>query len=438
METTHQAPRPGRGRLVATSLAALSMAAATTGVLGALAGSAEAAATAVPLGSAGSFAVLAGSGLTNTGVTTLSGDAGSYPTPSETGFGACPAGNCVTFASGTNEFGNGVTQQAKTDLTSAYNAAAGEGPSSPVTADLGGQTLNPGVYNSASSLSLSGTVPLTLNGGGDPNSVFVFQAGSTLITGSASQVSLINGAQSCHVFWQVGSSTTLGSGSTFRGTILDFASISLADGVTVDGRLLAGEQASGTGAVTLIHDTITAPTCAAVVPPPVYVAPPTTAAPTTTTSTTAAPTTTTSTTAAPTTTTSTTSTTEAPTSTTSTTPAPIATGPVTTTKAPVNAAPTTLPARATATGVGPVGAGTTPAPGTSPAPGGTALVATSSLVPASASPGTPTSLRVVAGGGAGASRAWRTALRWGLAAGLSTLVMTLMTSAWRRRGPARP
>ena len=367
-------PATMRRHPVVAAVAALAIPVVWAGLLVGLAANARAAAVAVPLGGAGSFAVLGGSGLTNTGVTTLSGDAGSYPTPSETGFGGCPAADCVGFTSGANEFGNGVTQQAKADLTTAYNNAAGEGPTSPVVADLGGQTLGPGVYNSASSLALTGPSPLTLDGGGNPNAVFVFQAGSTLTTGSASQVSLINGTQSCNVFWQVGSSSTLGSGSTFGGTILASASISLADSVTVDGRLLAGEQASGAGAVTLIHDSITTPRCAA-------------SSPTTTTSTT----------------------------TTSTTAAPVANTTTTTSAhggrtAPGSAGPTVV---ATTT-LAATGAPTTPGATT---PGAT----------------TPTPLRVIAGGGAGATRPLRSALGWGLLVILLILLSGLVAAGVSRR-----
>jgi hypothetical protein len=164
----------------------------------------------------------------------------------------------------------------------AYTTAAGEGPTTAIAADLAGQTLAPGVYNSASSIGLSGA--LTLNGGGNPNAIFVFQAGSALTTGSASQINLINGAQSCNVFWQVGSSATLGTGSTFRGTIIALTSITVTTGVTVDDRVLARN-----GAVTLDTDTITRPTCAAVA---ATTAATTTAAATTTTATTTAATTT--------------------------------------------------------------------------------------------------------------------------------------------------
>ena len=221
--------------------------------------SSAAAATAVPLASADSFAVLAGAGITNTGPTTVSGDIGTFPTTSISGAGS------LTI-SGTNHAGDAVTQQAKNDLVTAYDNAAGQGPTIPVAADLAGLTLTPGVYNSSSSLGLTGA--LTLNGGGDPNAVFVFQAGSSLTTSSGSTVNLINGAQSCNVFWQVGSSATLGTGSTFRGTVIAMTSITVTTGSTVDGRVLARN-----GAVTLDTDTITRSTCAAAPPAPAPVVP---------------------------------------------------------------------------------------------------------------------------------------------------------------------
>lgn len=241
--------REGRRRLL--SRAAVTTAAVTLfagGMLVTLVGGAAAAATTVPLGTAKSFVVLAGSGVTNTGPTTLNGDLGTYPNTSITG-------SSSLTVTGTNHGGDAVTQGAKTDLTTAYNAAAGEGPTSPIVADLAGQTLTAGVYNSASSIGLSGV--LTLDGGGNPDAVFVFQAGSTLTTGSASSVVLINGAQACNVYWQVGSSATLGTGSTFRGTILALTSITVTTGVTVHGRVLARN-----GAVTLDTDTITNAKCA--------------------------------------------------------------------------------------------------------------------------------------------------------------------------------
>jgi hypothetical protein len=210
--------------------------------------SAFAAQTPVGLGTAGSFAILAGAGITNTLATTVNGDIGTFPTTSE-------SGTASITQTGTNHDGDSVTQGAKNDLVTGYNTAAGESPATAVAADLGGQTLTPGTYNSASSLGLTGAV--TLNGGGNPNALFVFQAGSTLITASSSTVNLENGAQACNVFWQVGSSATLGTGSSFVGTILALTSITVTSAVTVNGRVLARN-----GAVTLDNDTIATPTCA--------------------------------------------------------------------------------------------------------------------------------------------------------------------------------
>jgi Ice-binding-like len=251
----------------------------------ALVGGAQAVSTAVPLGTAGSFAVLAGAGVTNTGPTTLNGDLGTFPATTISG----AASLTIT---GTNHNGDSVTQQAKTDLVTAYNNAAGQGPTSPIAADLGGQTLTPGVDNSASSIGLTGT--LTLNAGGNPNAVFVFQAGSTLTTASGSSVNLTNGAQACNVFWQIGSSATIGTGSSFRGTIIALTSITLTTGATVEGSVLARN-----GAVTLDTNTITRPGCATAA---ATTAPATTAT-TATAATTAATTTTATTTTRPTTTT---------------------------------------------------------------------------------------------------------------------------------------
>jgi len=221
---------------------------AALGLLVAIPGSAQAAAAPVPLGTADSFVVLAGAGITNTGPSTLNGDLGTFPTTTITG----PGSLTVT---GTNHHGDAVTQGAKTDLVTAYNTAAGEGPTSPISGDLTGKTLKQGVYNSSSSVGLTGA--LTLDGAGNPDSVFVFQAGSTLTTGSGSRVNLINGANPCNVIWQVGTSTTLGTGSRFVGTVLSKTSITATTGATVRGRLLARN-----GAVTLDTNTITKPKCA--------------------------------------------------------------------------------------------------------------------------------------------------------------------------------
>jgi len=220
--------------------------AAALGLLVALPGSALAAANPVPLGTADSFVVLAGAGVTNTGPTTLNGDLGTYPTKSITG----TASLTVT---GANHASDGVTQRAKTDLVTAYNTAAGEGPTSPISADLTGRKLTRGVYNSASTIGLTGA--LTLDAAGDPNAVFVFQAGKTLTTMSGSRVNLVNGARSCNVFWQVGSSATIGTNSSFVGTIMAFQSITVTTGAKIVGRALARN-----GAVTLDRNIIIRPT----------------------------------------------------------------------------------------------------------------------------------------------------------------------------------
>jgi hypothetical protein len=201
----------------------------------------------VGLGTANAFAVLAGSGITNTGPTTINGDVGTFQTTTMTGFGS------VTVT-GTNHAGDAVTQGAQTDLVTAYNTAAGSGPTIPVAANLGGQTLVAGVYNSASSLALTGVLTLS----GTSSDVWIFQAGSTLTTATGSSVVLSGGAQSCNVFWQIGSSATLGTGSAFKGTIIALTSITVTTGATIDGRALARN-----GAVTLDTNTITRSTCAA-------------------------------------------------------------------------------------------------------------------------------------------------------------------------------
>jgi hypothetical protein len=207
------------------------------------------AATAPNLGTAESFAVLAGTTITNTGSTTITGDVGLHPGDAITGF------TDVTL-DGAQHIADAVASGAKDDLVAAYNDAAGATPVNNVPTELGGTTLQPGVYASAT-LGLTGT--LTLDGQG----VYIFQAGSTLITAPGSSVELINGASACDVYWQVGSSATLDTTTSFKGTILALTSIALNNGVTLEGRALARN-----GEVTMINDTIDSSSCAAPSPTP--------------------------------------------------------------------------------------------------------------------------------------------------------------------------
>ncbi len=203
----------------------------------------------VTLGSTSTFAVLAGSTVTNSGPTVVNGNLGLSPGSAVTGF---PPGSVALPY--TMQVANPVAVLAQSDLTTAYNDAATPnrdgGPVTTVAGDLGGQTLGPGLYNSATTLSITGT--LTLNG--SATSIFIFQMGSALTTAVGSQVVLTGGAQAANVFWQVGSSATINAGSIFVGTILAQASISFGTGAALDGRALAR-----TGAVTLLSNTITQP-----------------------------------------------------------------------------------------------------------------------------------------------------------------------------------
>jgi len=219
----------------------------------------------VGLGTAASFAVIAGTTVTNTGPSVISGDVGVSPGTAVVGF---PPG---IVNNGTIHTADAVALQAQADVTTAYNDAAGRSTTATVTADLGGQTLVSGVYTGAT-LGLTGTV--TLDGQGDPNAVFVFQTASTLITASASVVALTNGANPCNVFWQVASSATLGTNSVFVGTVLALTSVTAATTASVNGRLLARNAE-----VTLDSNTITN-SCATTAPTPTTT---TTAASTTTT-----------------------------------------------------------------------------------------------------------------------------------------------------------
>ena len=215
----------------------------------------------VDLGTSAAFAVLAGSTVTNTGSSLIGGSVGGnvgvWPGTAIVGF---PPG---VISDGVEHAGDATAQQAQTDLTAAYLDAAGRPSTLDLSGqDLGGKTLTTGVYTFISSAQLTGT--LTLDAQGDPDAVFIFQIGSALTTASSSTVSLIGGALFSRVFWQIGSSATLGTDSTFVGDILALTSITANTGATVQGQLLARN-----GAVTLDSNTLSnAPSVTPTVTPP--------------------------------------------------------------------------------------------------------------------------------------------------------------------------
>lgn len=200
----------------------------------------------VDLGTAASYGVLGATTVTNTGPTVVNGDVGLSPGTSVTGFDGPPDGTI----NGTLQQTNAAAGQAQTDTTTAYDVAASLTPTRSGLTDLAGLSLSPGVY-SGGDLSLSDNGILTLEG--SARSVWVFQAASTLIIGSATSIVMTGGANSCNVFWQVGSSATLGTGAQFQGTVMARQSITANTAATVEGRLLARA-----GAVTLDTNTITA------------------------------------------------------------------------------------------------------------------------------------------------------------------------------------
>ncbi len=206
-----------------------------------------------------SFAVLGSSAVTNTGATTLTGNLGVSNNSSITGitgFFGTLSNDGPGLASGTVHQGDAYATLADSQLTLAKNSLALMGVGTTLGADLTGLTLAPGTYTvSAGTSNLTGA--LTLDGGGNANAYWVFQMPSTLITSSSSFINVINSGSGAGVYWDVGSSATLGANSTFQGNILASASITMGSGVTIS----CGRALAHTGAVTMISDTVNAVGC---------------------------------------------------------------------------------------------------------------------------------------------------------------------------------
>jgi type VI secretion system secreted protein VgrG len=204
----------------------------------------------VNLATAANYSVIGGQTVTNTGPSVLGLGLAVHPGTAAPGF---PPGIVL----GATNINDAVALQAQSDLTAAYlDAASRPVEFTQTNPDLVGVTLAPGVYQATAKGPLSLSGQLVLDGQGNPNAVFIFQTDSTLITGSASSIVLLNGASECNIFWQIGSSATLATGSVFVGNILALTSVSVQTGVVVHGRALARN-----GAVTLDTDTFSVPDC---------------------------------------------------------------------------------------------------------------------------------------------------------------------------------
>lgn len=224
--------------------------------------------TTVNLLTSANFAVLAATAVTNTPTSTITGDVGLSPAAGSNyaGITTSQVSGTIYAVDGSGPAGSvnnpALLTTAKNDLTAAYIDAAGRTPTTTFVASdnqLGGQTLTAGTYRfgHASTANITAASPLVLDAQGDPTAVFIFQATSDLVTASGSSVQLVNGAQACNVFWQVGTSATLGSSSTFKGTIIALTAATVNSAATMEGRVMARNAA-----VTLNNNTITRPTCA--------------------------------------------------------------------------------------------------------------------------------------------------------------------------------
>lgn len=207
------------------------------------------AASTISLGKADGFALLSGTGIANTGKSSVQGELGIFPTISYT-----DAGSLVL--NGGYHFGDAAVAAAQTDLSAAYTAAVNVSSVTAASADIGGQTLVPGVYSNSSGLGVTGT--LTLDAKGNPGAVFIFQTAGNLSTSASSQINLVNGGQACNVYWQVGNTTSLGTSSSFKGSILANSNFVGGAGATILGRILSLH-----GSIALNANTVTRPSCVA-------------------------------------------------------------------------------------------------------------------------------------------------------------------------------
>ena len=232
-------------RLAVVSVGALAIAGIT------VAGS-SAAVTPISLCSANSFDLVVGGGLTNVGQSTISGDLALAPLVSFTDTG-------TVTVKGAYHFGDAAAVAAQANIGTAYGLAASENPSVVIVSELTGQTLLPGIYTNVAGISLNGTV--NLDAQNNPNAIFVLQTPLALTTGAASHINLVNGAQACNVFWQVGTTSSLGAGSDFKGNLLGKGNFTSAAGSVVQGRVLITQ-----GSASLNATQISGPSCKAVTP----------------------------------------------------------------------------------------------------------------------------------------------------------------------------
>lgn len=223
-------------------------------VAGLSATSSSAAVVPITLGKAGDFSLIVGGGLINSGQSSLSGDLALTPVISYSDSG-------LLTVKGDYHFGDSKALDAQRDATAAYNVALNETPAVTVGSEFAGLTLSPGIYSNAAGISVNGV--LSVDAQNNPNALFIFQTPAALTTGAASKINLMNGAQACNIFWQVGTTSTLGASSDFKGNLLSRGAFVSSAGSTVTGRVLVTQ-----GSATLNSTQIIKPECKVVKPVP--------------------------------------------------------------------------------------------------------------------------------------------------------------------------